>query len=188
MALPMAKGETTLPASESLRFEDLIAYAPHGIASRVLAKTGGGNVTLLADDEPGILKTLGRALQEEGHDVVTTSSALEAQRLLSDRAFDVFVVDHHNFRVQKFDNDGVWVAMWGTKGYGPYQFESAHELACARGIRGRIHAGEYSRELASVFGAVYAPTLSVRPARPDEGRDRCPPTTSAARAAITPSR
>jgi quercetin dioxygenase-like cupin family protein len=48
MALPMATGETTLPASESLRFENLIAYAPHGIASRVLAKTGGGNVTLFA--------------------------------------------------------------------------------------------------------------------------------------------
>ncbi len=48
MALPMATSETTLPASESLRFEDLIAYAPHGIASRVLAKTGGGNVTLFA--------------------------------------------------------------------------------------------------------------------------------------------
>jgi hypothetical protein len=42
MGLPVTNGETTLPASESLRFEDLIAYAPHGIASRVLAKTGGG--------------------------------------------------------------------------------------------------------------------------------------------------
>ena len=34
MALPITSGETTLPASEALRFEDLIAYAPHGIASR----------------------------------------------------------------------------------------------------------------------------------------------------------
>jgi two-component system response regulator AtoC len=49
---------------------------------------------LLADDEVGILKTLGRALQEEGHEVVTTSSAFEAQRLLADRSFDVFVCDH----------------------------------------------------------------------------------------------
>ena len=48
MALPMAAGETTLPPSESMRFEDLIAYAPHGIASRVLAKTAGGNVTVFA--------------------------------------------------------------------------------------------------------------------------------------------
>ena len=49
---------------------------------------------LLADDEEGILKTLGRALREDGHDVLTTSSSAEAQRLLSERAFDVFVVDY----------------------------------------------------------------------------------------------
>jgi two-component system response regulator AtoC len=49
---------------------------------------------LLADDEQGILKTLGRALREDGHDVVATASAFEAQRLLADRPFDVFVVDH----------------------------------------------------------------------------------------------
>jgi len=49
---------------------------------------------LLADDEERILKTLGRALREEGHDVVATSSAREAQRLLTDRGFDLFVVDH----------------------------------------------------------------------------------------------
>ena len=48
MGLPVTQGETTLPASEALRFENLIAYAPHGIASRVLAKTGGGNVTIFA--------------------------------------------------------------------------------------------------------------------------------------------
>jgi hypothetical protein len=36
MGLPISSGETTLPASEPLRLEDLIAYAPHGIASRVV--------------------------------------------------------------------------------------------------------------------------------------------------------
>jgi two-component system NtrC family response regulator len=49
---------------------------------------------LLADDEEGILKTLGRALREDGHEVTPTASAAEAARLLADRAFDVFVVDH----------------------------------------------------------------------------------------------
>jgi quercetin dioxygenase-like cupin family protein len=48
MGLPIAGAETTLPPSESLAFGDLLAYAPHGIASRVLAKTAGGNVTLFA--------------------------------------------------------------------------------------------------------------------------------------------
>jgi len=49
---------------------------------------------LLADDEEGIRKTLGRALREEGHDVATGSSADDAARLLAERAFDVLVVDH----------------------------------------------------------------------------------------------
>ena len=49
---------------------------------------------LLADDEPGILKTLGRALREEGHEVVASSSSEEAWRQLTDRSFDVLVLDH----------------------------------------------------------------------------------------------
>jgi two-component system response regulator AtoC len=49
---------------------------------------------LLVDDEEGILKTLGRALREEGHDVVTTPRPAEAERLLGDRGFDVLVVDN----------------------------------------------------------------------------------------------
>lgn len=40
----------TLPPSEARRVADLIAPAKHGIASRVLAKTGGGTVTLFAFD------------------------------------------------------------------------------------------------------------------------------------------
>jgi DNA-binding NtrC family response regulator len=49
---------------------------------------------LLVDDEERILKALGRALREEGHEVVATASAREAQRLLSGRTFDLFVVDN----------------------------------------------------------------------------------------------
>jgi len=40
---------------------------------------------LLADDEEGILKTLGRALREDGHQVTATASAAEAARLLAER-------------------------------------------------------------------------------------------------------
>ena len=53
----------------------------------------GGSI-LLADDEEKILKTLGRALRDEGHDVVTTPHALEAQRLLNERSFDLLVIDY----------------------------------------------------------------------------------------------
>jgi DNA-binding NtrC family response regulator len=49
---------------------------------------------LLADDEEKILKTLGRALREEGHDVVTTPSGVAAGRLLVERAFDLLVIDY----------------------------------------------------------------------------------------------
>ena len=54
--------------------------------------TPGGSI-LLADDEEKILKTLSRALREDGHEVVTTPSALLAQ-LLVDRSFDLLVIDY----------------------------------------------------------------------------------------------
>lgn len=40
----------TLPSGEVLPLELLITPTPHGIASRVLARTSGGNVTLFAFD------------------------------------------------------------------------------------------------------------------------------------------
>ncbi|MBI4263362.1 MAG: sigma-54-dependent Fis family transcriptional regulator [Acidobacteria bacterium] len=49
---------------------------------------------LLADDEEKILKRLGRALRDEGHDVVEVTTTREAQRLLGERAFDLLVVDN----------------------------------------------------------------------------------------------
>jgi DNA-binding NtrC family response regulator len=49
---------------------------------------------LLVDDEEGILKTLGRALREEGHEVVATPRPADAERFLAERGFDVLVVDH----------------------------------------------------------------------------------------------
>jgi quercetin dioxygenase-like cupin family protein len=40
----------TIPPAEALRLTELITPTDHGIASRVLAKTSGGNVTLFAFD------------------------------------------------------------------------------------------------------------------------------------------
>ena len=48
---------------------------------------------LLADDEEKILKTLGRALRDDGHEVITASNAKEATRLLSERSIDLLVID-----------------------------------------------------------------------------------------------
>jgi DNA-binding NtrC family response regulator len=49
---------------------------------------------LLVDDEEKLLKTLGRALRAQGHDVVETTSPRHAQRLLTERSFDVLIVDN----------------------------------------------------------------------------------------------
>jgi len=48
---------------------------------------------LLADDEEKILKTLGRALRDDGHEVITASNAKDATRLLSERSIDLLVID-----------------------------------------------------------------------------------------------
>jgi two-component system response regulator AtoC len=48
---------------------------------------------LLADDEEKILKTLGRALRDDGHEVITASNAKDATRLLSERSVDLLVID-----------------------------------------------------------------------------------------------
>jgi DNA-binding NtrC family response regulator len=56
--------------------------------------SGPRGTVLLVDDEEKILKRLGRALREQGHDVVEAGSAREAQRQLTQRPFDLFVVDN----------------------------------------------------------------------------------------------
>jgi DNA-binding NtrC family response regulator len=48
---------------------------------------------LLVDDEEKILKTIGRALRDEGHEVVTASNGNDATRLLAQKAFDLMVID-----------------------------------------------------------------------------------------------
>ncbi len=49
---------------------------------------------LLVDDETKIRVALASALREEGHEVLATGSPREAQQLLSQRLFDVLVVDN----------------------------------------------------------------------------------------------
>ncbi len=49
--------ETTLPPAAAHSFPDLLGYAAQGIASRVLARTAGGNATLFAFEK-------GQALSE----------------------------------------------------------------------------------------------------------------------------
>ncbi|MCC7007888.1 MAG: cupin domain-containing protein [Acidobacteria bacterium] len=46
----MAAPSPTIPAAEALPLHDLVSPTAQGIASRVLAKTAGGNVTLFSFD------------------------------------------------------------------------------------------------------------------------------------------
>jgi DNA-binding NtrC family response regulator len=49
---------------------------------------------LLVDDEPKIRQALSAALRDEGHDVSSTGSPREALRLVTERPFDLLVVDN----------------------------------------------------------------------------------------------
>ena len=49
---------------------------------------------LIADDEEKILKRLGRALRDEGHEVIEATTIREAQKQLGERPFDLLVVDN----------------------------------------------------------------------------------------------
>ena len=62
--------------------------------AEVIADMVNRGSVLVADDEEHMVRMLGVALREVGHEVVETTSSREAQRLLAGRSFDVFVVDN----------------------------------------------------------------------------------------------
>src|SRR5262245_10777885 len=49
---------------------------------------------LLVDDEEKLLKVLGRALCDAGHEVVETISVRQVQKLLGECMFDLLIVDN----------------------------------------------------------------------------------------------
>ncbi len=59
--------------------------------TRLITATGA---ILLVDDETKILNALASALRGEGHEVTTAASGREAQRLLTQRVFDLLVIDN----------------------------------------------------------------------------------------------
>ena len=73
----MSSLPNALPPAEALRLDQLITTTQAGIASRVLAKGSGGNVTLFAFDE-------GQELSEH-------QTALDALVLVLDGAFDLTI-------------------------------------------------------------------------------------------------
>ncbi|MEW6042761.1 MAG: HYR domain-containing protein [Thermoproteota archaeon] len=51
------------------------------------------------------------------------------QYVAVDEAGNIYVTDHGNFRVQKFDNDGVYLHSWGSKGTDSKSFQSPAGIA-----------------------------------------------------------
>jgi DNA-binding NtrC family response regulator len=56
--------------------------------------TSSNGSILLVDDEEKILKRLGRALRDEGHDVIEATTIRDAQKQLSEHTVDLMVVDN----------------------------------------------------------------------------------------------
>ncbi len=56
--------------------------------------TSSNGSILLVDDEEKILKRLGRALRDEGHDVIEATTIRDAQKQMSEHTFDLMVVDN----------------------------------------------------------------------------------------------
>ena len=51
----------------------------------------------------------------------------------TDTLGNVYVVDHHNFRLQKFSRDGDFIATWGRRGQEPEEFIDPHDILFDRG-------------------------------------------------------
>lgn len=66
---------------------------------------------------------------------------------------NVFVVDHHNWRIQKFTGSGEFLSLWGIRGDQPEQFNDLHDITVGAGnnvfivqidIRGAITHWSYN--------------------------------------------
>ena len=78
MTIPLAMSSTTLlDSAEVLAFDELIAPTANGIASRILARTSGGNVTLFAFDA--------------GQELTEHTSPCEALVVVLDGALDLTI-------------------------------------------------------------------------------------------------
>ena len=99
LGLPIAKniieglGGTLAVSSRRGEGTEIRIDLPQARAGRARMTPSHGSI-LLADDEEKILKRLGRALRDEGHEVVEATTIREAQRHLAERSFDLLVVDN----------------------------------------------------------------------------------------------
>jgi DNA-binding beta-propeller fold protein YncE len=67
-----------------------------------------------------------------------------------DAAGNIFISDGYvNSRVAKYDKTGAWVKSWGTRGYGPGQFNLPHSIAVD--YQGRVYVADRANGRLQVF-------------------------------------
>ena len=49
--------------------------------------------------------------------------------IISDKNSNIYIVDQHNHRIQKFDKEGNFILMWGKPGSGPGEFNFPYGIA-----------------------------------------------------------
>ena len=66
-----------------------------------------------------------------------------------DGSGNVYVADHYNHRIQKFDSNGAWVGQWGTNGSGNGQFDYPIDVA-VDGL-GNVYVADYNNSRIQKF-------------------------------------
>ncbi len=92
--------------------------------------------------------------------------------LTTDSLGNVYVVDHHNFRLQKFTADGTFVATWGQRTTAPGDFIGPHDLAID--TSGNLFVTDFKTDDGQVMHFAYRPT-AVQPQRWQQVKQRFRP-------------
>lgn len=71
--------------------------------------------------------------------------------IATDKASNVYVVDQHNHRIQKFDSAGNFITMWGKYGTGPGEFN--YPFGIAIDSKGNVYVSDMNNNRIQKFSA-----------------------------------
>ena len=69
--------------------------------------------------------------------------------IASDKNSDIYIVDQHNHRIQKFDSEGNFILKWGERGEGPGQFNFPYGIATDS--RGNVYVSDMNNNRIQKF-------------------------------------
>ena len=67
-----------------------------------------------------------------------------------DASGSVYVVDHGNDRIEKFDSNGKFITAWGSLGVSNGQFNKISDVTV--GLAGKVYVSDYGNNNVQVFG------------------------------------